>query len=233
MHINVGFAIHLVIWNYSNQLTLATITPTPACYTLSAPPVLLNLSPPTATVPLGTNVQTFTATRSDGQVPSTTWALQNPIAGDTISASGQLSTCCVGGNRILIVKATDSSTPTPVGPATATVVVGSTIAYDPPTQLAMTPVGGAISFFGTTIYVTATDISWVAPVNTGSAPITSYIVRGNGVTYTTTGTHLVVPASAMLTWVTLEVTAVNANGVPSPKALLKRWLSVGQGGAIG
>ena len=126
------------------------------------------------------------------------------------------------------------ATPTAVRlPATATVMVGSTIAYGPPTQLAMTPVGGAISFFGTTIYIGGTKVSWAAPVNTGGAPITSYIVQGNGVTYTTTGTHLVVPASALLTWVTLKVTAVNANGVASPTAVLQRWLSVGQSGPIG
>ena len=232
--IDVGLMMFLIVWNTSTSTTLATFTPNPPCYTLSTPPVTLSISPANVTVPLGTNVRSFTATRSDGGAPSSTWMLQNPISqgGDTISSSGSLSTCCVGGNRVLILQDTDSTSPVPVAPATATITVGSTPAYDPPSHLALTPIGGPITLFGQIVQVTGARISWTAPVNTGGASISSYIVKVNGVTYTTNVTHLDVPASIILNWVQVQVTAVNANGAASPAATLWRWLAAGHTGAL-
>jgi hypothetical protein len=231
--IDVGLMINFWgLWSSNTDATLATISL--GCYTTSTAPVSLSISPSSATVPIGANVKTFTATRSDGGTPSNNWALQNPVSGDTISPSGMLSTCCVGGNRALIVVDTDTSSPAPIGPAGATVTVGSTIAYDPPTHLGVAPIGGVIVFLGQTLHVTATAISWTAPVNTGGAPITSYLVKVNGVTYSTNGptTHLNLPASILLTWVTVQVRAVNANGVASPTATRQHWLAVGLIGPI-
>jgi hypothetical protein len=231
--IDVGLMVDIIVWSTSSSTTLATFTPNPPCYTLSTPPITLSVSPANVTVPLGTNVRAFSATRSDGGTPSSTWMLQNPVPGDTVSTSGMLSTCCVGGNRVLILKDTDSTPPVPIAPATATITVGSTHAYGPPSHLALTPTGESITLRGNAFHVTGARISWKAPVNTGGASITSYIVKVNGVIYTTNVRHLDVPASILLTWVQVQVIAVNANGAASPTASLMRWLAAGSNGSIG
>ena len=144
---------------------------------------------------------------------------------------------------MLTLTDTDSTSPVPITPATATIIVGSTFAYDPPSNLALTPIGGTIVFFGHTVHITGTHISWTAPVNIGGASgIIAYVVTINGVTYNVTHTalpgkgdavtYLDVPASILLTWDWVSVTAVNANGVASPKAWVRNWLGGGVTGPI-
>ena len=225
--IGAGFAIDIdlwvVSWSTSNNITIATIPSSSlgGCYDVTNPPAVLFISPSTPTVPIGTAVRSFTATRSDGKQPTNSWSLLNGIAGDSISSAGELSTGSPG-SRVLYVKDADSTLPVDF-PATRTVTVGTTIAYDPPGNPAVAFIGFPIPVHHT--YVIGVDFSWNAPVNTGGALITSYIVTIDGLTYTTTGTNIDLPASLFQSTYHVQVSAVNANGVASPSADLENWVT--------
>jgi hypothetical protein len=226
--IDVGLSIDLIVWSTSSEITLATLTPTPPCWDILAPPPTLTIVPvpplPLIGIPLGHDVQLFTATRTDGATPSNTWTLQNSIApffppnavGDLITSSGSLTTCCVG-YRQLIIKDVDSSTPSVIGPATLTVFVGNYVAFDPPGALTFTPLGYLVPVHRLHIY--AAKISWTAPVNTGGGPsLLTYNVTVNGTNYTTTATSLVVPDNTPFMVFQVQVLAVNGFGAVSPPA---------------
>jgi len=227
--IDVGLSVDLIVWSTSNETTLATLTPTPPCWDILAPPPTLTIVPvppvPSNGVPLGHDVQLFTAARTDGATPSNTWTLQNSIApffppnavGDLITSSGSLTTCCVG-YRQLIIKDVDSSTPSVIGPATLTVFVGNYVAFDPPGNLTFTPLGYVVPVHRLRIY--AAKISWTAPVNTGGGgpSLLTYDVTVNGTSYTTTATSLVVPDNTLFMVFQVQVLAVNGFGAVSPPA---------------
>lgn len=223
--IDVGLSVDLIVWSTSNETTLATLAPTPTCWDILAPPPTLTITPLSNAVPLGIDVHTFTATRTDGATPSNTWTLQNSIApfyppnavGDTISSSGSLTTCCVG-NRQLIIKDTDSSTPSVIGPASLTVFVGNYTAFDPPGNLTLTSLAYMVPVHHLRVY--AVRISWTAPVNTGGGgpSLLTYNVTVNGTSYTTTATSLVVPVTMYHMWFQVQVLAVNGFGAVSPPA---------------
>jgi len=219
--INAGLSIDVIFWSTSHEWQIATFAPSPACYTLNSPPITLSVSPASATVGLGPNAQTFTSSRSDLGTPTDSWTLLNPISptlfapGDSISSTGVLSTCCTGGNRLLVLSDTDSTDPTPIAPAYASIIVGNVLTYDPPGNLSA--VGGPASGSGSLSIPTEMTVSWNAPILSAGSAIQYYIVTINGVTLFTTNTSIVDPIPLGGAWYDVQVIAVNLDGLSSPQ----------------
>ncbi|HLX32266.1 MAG TPA: fibronectin type III domain-containing protein [Gaiellaceae bacterium] len=165
--INVGFSIDLLFWSTSNNAQIAQIPSSSlgGCYTSANAPATLSVSPYNApTVPIGTNVQSFTATRSDGKAPTNSWSLLNGIPGDSISAAGELSTVAPG-SRTLWVQDVDSTLPVDF-PVTAPVTVGNTCAYAAPGTLV-----AQLVHLPFTLVTHVAQASWQAPANAGCNPV--------------------------------------------------------------
>jgi len=220
--IDAGLSVNVIFWSTSTEQTIATFAPSPGCYTLNSPPITLSVSPASATVGLGPNAQTFTSSRSDLLTPTTdSWTLLNPISptlfapGDSISSTGVLSTCCTGGNRLLVLSDTDSTDPTPIAPAYASIIVGNVLTYDPPGNL--NAVAGPTFGSGSLSIPTEMTVSWDAPALTAGSAIQYYIVTINGVTLFTTNTSIVDQIPPGGAWYDVQVIAVNLDGLSSPQ----------------
>jgi hypothetical protein len=171
-------------------------------------------------VPLGTDIQQFTATRSDGQSdPPITWKLENGITGDSLSSVGELSTAAPGG-RTLTIKATDSTGLSGVLKCS----VGTQEVFTAPTDLAFSQ---AFELHGLEFepLIDHEQVSWHAPVNDGGASIVNYRICFTGsssIDCYDTGTatsyvisDFLIPGTAVYS---VQVWAINADLKGSPAA---------------
>ncbi len=135
-------------------------------------------SPGSCSLPLGTDVQQFTATRSDAaSYPPITWSLVNGVTGDGISSSGDVSIGPLGAGRMLTIKAKDAKGL--VGELQCT--VGTTYLFSPPTNLKVRVATMPVPPFNPSLgHYTA---SWSAPLNDGGASIAWYIVCFGNTSY--------------------------------------------------
>ena len=107
MSLSVGLNLDLVIHNFNWDTTI--YSENVGCASTPRPPPTLDVAAigqpaGVCNVPVGSDVQGFTATRSDGASdPPITWKLENGISGDSITSAGELTTAAPGG-QILIVK---------------------------------------------------------------------------------------------------------------------------------
>jgi hypothetical protein len=159
-------------------------------------------------VPLGPNVVTVGATRNDNVTPTLQWQLLNPVSGqacaDAISGSGVLSPACVGGGRLLMIRATDISV-NPHIVANLTVSVANTPFTAPPVP-ASTTNGFLFGFH--TVHVFLSPPSW-----TGGYPMSGYYVTFACpvLTQVTWGPQTVwVPYAGALTVLTVQKTGISA-----------------------
>jgi len=118
---SMGFSLNLFGWNPSGSASIFTWST--LCYHVTGPPPtpVLNINNvsvggyPLNVVPVGANLATAVATRSDALTPTITWSLVNRaighLCGDNITAAGVLTTGCVGGGRVLTIRAVDTSHP--------------------------------------------------------------------------------------------------------------------------
>jgi hypothetical protein len=215
--INGGLSIDILVWSHDWEFTLATFTPSPSCFKVTTPPVLLSISPPTSSVNQGDSVQ-LAAVNSDGSTPTPpTWALENPIStayygptcGDAIDQTGFVTTACPGGNRRLVVEVVDDQA---LEPGFASIIVNGSVRFDPPGNVTLQGIDP-----NTALIDTQMAISWTAPTNTGGGPVVSYLVSVNGTTLLPTASTTIDVAiqPGPQTYV-VEVTAINTNGISSP-----------------
>jgi hypothetical protein len=199
----VGWNINILIFNGQVQVTLATLS-WPAFVIQIPPPVTLTVTPADGFVPSGQQL-TFTATRSDGFVYPVTWSLLGGVQAESIS-SGGVFTAAIPGGRSLTVLARDST-----GLMAQTTVSVETAPFDPPQNLTAT--------YGSN---GAAIVTWIAPANTGGAPLARYTVVTQPTTSlqtlaaSATGTALTGLDSA-LSYV-VDVYATNSAGLLSPAA---------------
>lgn len=224
--IGAGFAVNIdlivVSWSASGDITIATIPSSSlgGCWYTTNPPATLTLVPSSPTVSIGVGVGTITANRSDAKPAISSWTLLNGLPGDSISATGVLTTVAPG-SRTLLVKDTDTNVPVAF-PASTAVTVGTTHAFGPPTNIAVALLGYP-SIPNHTLVFTA-QVSWDAPLSTGGFPIAVYAVTVNGVTTYTTDTYLLLPVSLFQSSYSVQVTAVNSQYVASPTASINHWV---------
>lgn len=235
VQVSFGIQIQIPIINigWSASFVQATLwSSSGACFTITAPPVTLSITPSASTVPVGSNVATIVASRSftcsSSPCPDNNWELLNPVSstfyggGDSLTqssntaADGILSTGGVGGDRMLVIQDTDSATPNPIGSATTTVVVGNTYLFNTP-AISLSS-GPPYTYGGPPSY----KLSWTAPAQTAGEPIAYYLVTVNGVTSEVARTSL--PVFPTYGIDAFSVVAVNTVGRTSPTATLFVWL---------
>jgi len=219
--VSVGVNLNLIIDNINDDYPLFSIQQ--GCTTQATAPPALAVSANgqaagSCTVPLGKDIQQFTATRTDGQShPPITWKLENGISGDAITPSGGLTTASPGG-RTLTIKATDATGLSGV----LKCAVGTAVVFDPPSGLVFSL---ATERLGLEVvpFIDHELVSWQAPVNTGGAPIVNYRLCFIGAASVTdcydTGTatsyvvsDFLIPGTAVYT---VNVWAINNNGQTS------------------
>jgi virginiamycin B lyase len=223
MTVSAGVNLNLIIDNINDDYPLFSISI--GCATQANPPPSLNVSANgqsagSCTVPLGTDIQQFSATRSDGQSdPPITWKLENGISGDSLSSTGELSTAAPGG-RTLEIKATDTTGLS----GTLKCAVGTQEVFTSPTDLVFSQ---AYVQHGLNLELLLDNerVSWQAPVNDGGASIVNYRICFTGSssldcydTGTTTNfvvSDFLIPGTAVYS---VQVWAINADLKASPAA---------------
>jgi streptogramin lyase len=225
LSVSAGVNLNLIIDNINDDYTLFTAQF--GCTTQATGPPTLNVSANgqsagSCSVPLGTNIQQFTATRSDGgSDPPITWKLENGIRGDSISSTGELSTAAPGG-RTLTIQAADTTGLS----GTLKCTVGTAVVFDPPSGLVFSLATERIGLLEVVPFIDHELVSWQAPVNTGGAPIVDYrlcfIGAASAFDCYDTGTatsyvvsDFLIPGTAVYT---VEVWAINANRQTSGNA---------------
>jgi len=224
LSVSAGVNLNLIITNINDDYTLFTAQY--GCTTQASPPPTLSVSAKgqsagSCNVPLGTDIQQFTATRSDGQShPPITWTLENGISGDSISSTGELSTAAPGG-RTLTIKAKDATGLSAVLKCT----VGTQEVFTAPTDLVFSLATERIGTLEVVPYIDHEEISWQAPVNDGGAAIVNYricLTGSNSTDCYDTGTatsyvvsDFLIPGTAVYS---VQVWAINADLKGSPAA---------------
>jgi streptogramin lyase len=236
LSVSAGVNLNLIIDNINDDYSLFTAQF--GCTTQATGPPTLEVSANgqsagSCKVPLGTNIQQLTATRSDGQSdPPITWKLENGITGDSISPTGELSTAVPGG-RTLTIEATDATGLSGVLKCT----VGTTVVFTAPTDLVFSQAFETHGLEHVPLF-DHEEVSWKPPVNDGGAHILDYRVCFIGLssvfdcydTLTTTSyvvSDFLIPGTAVYS---VEVFAINANRQSSPNATgtfngLGGWIS--------
>lgn len=177
--LKAGLKLNLIFWNPSADVTLASASF--PCFTLGSSPVTLALSPGTGScfgLPQGVDVQTFTATRSDGGTfLPVTWSILGGLSGDSIPPSGQLTLAPRSWlGDVFRVQAVDGTGL--IG--TALCSTGNTSWLAPPlTGIHLQPSGsGGGGLAGGTQRVT-----WQPPAQSGDqCPVVGYVVQQTGAT---------------------------------------------------
>src|ERR1700694_3158075 len=166
----------------------------------------------TATAGAASATVTWTAPTNTGTSPITSYTVTSSPGGITASTAGTSTTVSgltPGVSYTFTVTATNAAgTGLPSAPSNAVVPTSLAGAPQPPT--------GATATAG----IGSASVSWTAPVDPGTSPISSYTVTSapGGVTATTRGTSTTISGLTPGVSYTFTVTATNATGPGMPSA---------------
>ncbi len=219
----VGLNLDLVIHNFNWDTTI--YSDNVGCVSTPRPPPTLDaaaLGQPAGVciVPVGSDVQGFTATRSDGASdPPITWKLENGISGDSITSAGELTTAAPGG-QILIVSATDRTGLSGSIPCE----VGTRVQFSAPTDLTFSLASQRVGLQLLPL-LGQEEIAWQPPVNNGGSAIVNYRICLIGVSKSTcadtggaTDYQVADDIDPGTSLYTVQVWAINAGGASSSVA---------------
>jgi len=156
--------------NGANYVSQTIATPgSNVCATTLTRPVTLSIQPSAPTVAVGSNVQTFGASRDDNQNPQSTWSLFGEANCDTVNSSGTLTTCYPTYGTPFVLRDSDATLPRPTNnPASTPVAVDSDCELSPPQSLAVTVTSTVTTgWIPPIVRPRAGYFSWSAPTSAG------------------------------------------------------------------